>query len=306
MTGPTGTPPEIGQARARFLDLVGELRPALHRYCARLVGSAVDGEDVVQDALAKAFYAIALESEPPPLRPWLFRIAHNTAIDFLRRYEHSRVERRGDLEETVAAEPEPEVDPAAVRASLSSFVALPVRQRSAVILKDVLDCSLSEAAATMGTTVAAVKAALVRGRAALRAQSPAPAVADRPVSIDPIDRARLERYAALFNARDWSGLRALLSDECRLDLVGKAARRGPGVRGYLDRYAAEEVRLAVGTVDGRPALLASVGAGARPTYFIFLEWGRHGGGGDDRVDFIRDYRYAAHVADEAELVIAGA
>jgi RNA polymerase sigma-70 factor, ECF subfamily len=286
--------PEVGEARERFLDLVGELRPALHRYCARLVGSAIDGEDVVQDALAKAFYAIALESEPPTLKPWLFRIAHNTAIDFLRRYEHRRVERRDDLDETTAAEPEPAVDPGALRASLASFLELPPRQRSAVILKDVLDQSLAEAAETMGTTVAAVKAALVRGRAALRAE---PAEARPPAAMAPDERARLERYAALFNARDWDALRALLSDECRLDLVSKAARRGPGVRGYLDRYSREpDVRMAVGRVEGRPALLVfSAASGGRPAYFILIEWS------GDRVGGIRDYRYAAHVAADAEI-----
>lgn len=286
--------PEFGQARERFLALVGELRPALHRYCARLVGSAVDGEDVVQDALAKAFYAIGLESEPPPLRPWLFRIAHNTAIDFLRRYEHSRVERRADLDDTVA-EPEPAADPAVVRASLSGFLTLPVRQRSAVILKDVLGCSLAEAADTMEATIPAVKAALVRGRAALRAQAPSPRP---PAALDDTERARLERYVSLFNARDWEALRDLLSDECRLDLVSKAVRRGSGVRGYIARYEAEpDVHLAVGAVEGRPALLVFVGQAARPAYFIFLEWQ------GDRVSFIRDYRYAAHVAADAEMEI---
>ncbi len=284
---------ELGQARERFLALVGELRPALHRYCARLVGSAVDGEDVVQDALAKAFYAIGLESEPPPLRPWLFRIAHNTAIDFLRRYEHSKVERRADLDDTVA-EPEPAADPAVVRASLSSFLALPVRQRSAVILKDVLGCSLAEAAETMDTSIQAVKAALVRGRAALRAQAPSPRV---PTALDDTERARLERYVTLFNAREWDALRDLLSEECRLDLVSKAARRGPGVRGYIARYEAEpDVTMAVGAVEGRPALLVFAGGDA-PAYFIFLEWR------GDQVSFIRDYRYAAHVAADAEIEI---
>src|SRR5262245_55769199 len=73
-------PPEFGQARERFLALVSELRPELHRYCARLVGSVVVGEDIVQESLAKAFYAISMATEVPPLRPWLFRVAHNTAI----------------------------------------------------------------------------------------------------------------------------------------------------------------------------------------------------------------------------------
>jgi RNA polymerase sigma-70 factor (ECF subfamily) len=287
----SGLPPELAQARERFLELVGELRPALHRYCARLVGSAVDGEDIVQDALAKAFYALSLASEPPPLRAWLFRIAHNTAIDFLRGHERSKVERRSDFEDT-AAEPGEEVDPAAVRASLSSFLELPARQRSAVILKDVLGHSLAEIADTMGATIPAVKAALVRGRAALRGLPRA----ERSIApIDPGERGRLDRYVALFNARDWDGLRSLMSEECRLDLVSKATRRGPGVQGYLARYAGEDVRLSVGTVEGRPALLASVGGSERPDYFILLEWM------GDEVSFIRDYRYAGYVAAEAEI-----
>src|SRR5438128_1524128 len=66
-------------------QLMAALRPRLHRYCARMVGSAVDGEDVVQEALAKA--AAALPGAGAIDRPesWLFRIAHNTALDALRR-----------------------------------------------------------------------------------------------------------------------------------------------------------------------------------------------------------------------------
>src|SRR4051794_1455838 len=156
-------PPELGQARERFLGLVREIRPELHRYCARLVGSAVDGEDIVQETLAKAFYHMSMATELPPLRPWLFRIAHNTAIDSLRRYEQKHVEPRMDFEDTAVLDDS--VAPEVVRAALPRFLALPVSQRSAVILKDVLDHSLEETADTMGTTVAAVKSALVRGRA---------------------------------------------------------------------------------------------------------------------------------------------
>jgi DNA-directed RNA polymerase specialized sigma24 family protein len=67
--------------RAELLALAGELRPDLHRHCARLMGSVIDGEDVVQDTLIRAFVALQDLDEPPPLRPWLFRIAHNRALD---------------------------------------------------------------------------------------------------------------------------------------------------------------------------------------------------------------------------------
>ncbi len=161
----TEVPSELAVARERFLEVVSELRPELHRYCSRLVGSAIDGEDVLQDALAKAFYALSLRPDLPPLRPWLLRIAHNTAIDFLRRYEHRYVEPVAELPET-AEETEDQLEHAqTARVALSSFLALPVRQRSAVILKDVLGHSLDEIANTLHTSVPAVKAALSRGRA---------------------------------------------------------------------------------------------------------------------------------------------
>src|SRR5258708_15881110 len=74
--------PQDAEAFARWL---GELRPGLHRYCARMVGSAFDGEDVVQDALAKAAEAWPGPGAIGAPRAWLFRIAHNAALDALRR-----------------------------------------------------------------------------------------------------------------------------------------------------------------------------------------------------------------------------
>ena len=70
--------------RAEFERLVGEVRPKLHRYCARMTGSAVDAEDIVQDALMKALAALPNVGVIGNPEGWLFRIAHNTALDFLR------------------------------------------------------------------------------------------------------------------------------------------------------------------------------------------------------------------------------
>lgn len=292
-------PAELGRARAQFLELVAELRPELHRYCTRIVGSAVQGEDIVQDVLAKAFYTLSMATQVPALRPWLFRIAHNTAVDFLRRYDQRHVEARGDLDETME-EIEP-VDPVATQVALASFLELPVRQRGAVILKDVLGCTLEETAETMGTSVPAVKAALVRGRAALRAVAERVAgeriAAPRP-KIDGPERRRLERYVSLFNARDWPGLEALLGEECRLDLVSRAARHGHEVHQYYGNYAKVAVRLEVGAVEGRPAMLAFVEGKAQAQYFIVLEWD------GDHVAFIRDYRYVPYIARDLEYAVA--
>jgi RNA polymerase sigma-70 factor (ECF subfamily) len=68
-----------------FLETISTLRPSLHRYCARMTGSVMDGEDVVQETLFEAYRKLDKFDESRPLKPWLFRIAHNRCIDFLRR-----------------------------------------------------------------------------------------------------------------------------------------------------------------------------------------------------------------------------
>src|SRR6059036_1840843 len=70
---------DLRLTRERFATLVAEIRPELHRYCARMTGSIADGEDVVQDTLARAYYELPELKELPPLRPWLFRMAGWTA-----------------------------------------------------------------------------------------------------------------------------------------------------------------------------------------------------------------------------------
>jgi RNA polymerase sigma-70 factor (ECF subfamily) len=282
------TLPSLAQAREEFLALVEGVRPELHRYCARLTGSVIEGEDIVQEVLAKALYALSLQPEVPPLRPWLFRVAHNQAMDFLKSHGRKYTEAREDMEEIAGFEDRP--DPAVVRAALARFLALPVVQRSAVILKDVLGHSLEETAETMGTTVLAVKAALVRGRAKL-----AQVTQEDDVATDHTTREALDRYASLFNARDWDGVRALVGDDCRLDLVSKSQRSGKAVRMYFDRYAKEDVVLRVVRLEGAPALAAYVGEAARPAYFILMEW-RAG-----LVRSIRDFRYVPYIAAEAEV-----
>src|SRR4030088_2487314 len=77
---------ELQQGRRRFLALVDDVRPDLHRYCARMTGSITDGEDVVRDTLARAYYELAELKAMPALRPWLFRIARSIPINSFRSY----------------------------------------------------------------------------------------------------------------------------------------------------------------------------------------------------------------------------
>ena len=289
----TQPPASLVQAREQFQGMVEALRPELHRYCARLTGSVIEGEDIVQETLANAFYALSLKDEVPPLRPWLFRIAHNKAVDFLKSHGRKYTEVRADLEDVAGFDEK--ADPAIVRAALARFLALPMPQRSAVILKDVLGHSLEETAQTMDTTVMAVKAALVRARARLHQ----PEEDDAPRKIEPTAaRAELDRYAALFNARDWDGLRALIADDCRLDLVSKSQRRGKSVGEYFARYEREDVAFRVVRIEGQLALAAHLRGAARAAYFLLLEWE------SGRVRAIRDFRYVPYIATEAELAPA--
>jgi RNA polymerase sigma factor (sigma-70 family) len=301
VTTPSPTPPALAAAREQFLALVDGVRPELHRYCARLTGSVIEGEDIVQDTLAKAFYALSLSQDVPPLRPWLFRIAHNAAMDFLKSHGRKYTDVHADVEELAGFEDKP--DPAVVRAALARFLSLPVTQRSAVILKDVLGHSLEETAETMGTTVMAVKAALVRGRGRLSQQE------RDEIEIAATARAALDRYARLFNTRDWDGVRALVSDDCRLDVVSRSQRRGKQVGAYFGRYEKENVALRLVRLEGRLAFAAYTAdapgkggtAGAvKPAYFILVEIQ------DGRVQLIRDFRYVRYIAAEAEFELLDA
>ena len=79
---------DTGKFEARylaFLETISHLRPRLHRYCSRMTGSITDGEDVVQDALFRAYRSLDTYDDSRPLAAWLFRIAHNHCLDFLRR-----------------------------------------------------------------------------------------------------------------------------------------------------------------------------------------------------------------------------
>jgi RNA polymerase sigma factor (sigma-70 family) len=285
---------ELHEGRQRFLALVAELRPELHRYCARMTGSIADGEDVVQETLARAYYALSELTELPPLRPWLFRIAHRRALDHLRRYD---VRMGRPLDETHDVVADAGLDPEdalaraeAVRAAASRFLDLPPAQRSCVILKDVIGHSLDEIAALLELSVPAVKAALHRGRARLReerAGEPA-----RPRETSPA----VARYAALFNARDWDGVRAMLAEDVQLDLISRAQRSGRReVSSYVTNYAAaSDWRLVPAWLEGREVIAVFRDPSeTRPAYFVELVF--TGG----QVAAIRDYRYVPYIADEA-------
>jgi RNA polymerase sigma factor (sigma-70 family) len=289
------------ERRTELLALAGELRPELHRYCSRLMGSVIEGEDVVQDTLAKALVALDGLAETPPLRAWLFRIAHNRALDVLRSKAIRAAEPIEAAHNVVdQANPDPVeelIRQEAVSTAVSRFSELPILQRSVIILKDILDEPLAEIALLLDLTVDSVKAHLARGRARLReinakssqlpeAKSPSAAVA---------------RYAALFNQRDWDGLRALLADDVKLNQSTHPVRVGSADVGtFFSIYAKiDGVWLAPAWLDGREVIAVFENRlDTKPSYFMWLVWR------GNKITFIRDYKYVRYVMADAELTFS--
>jgi RNA polymerase sigma-70 factor (ECF subfamily) len=286
-----------------FDRLLAGMRPKLHRYCARMIGSAIDGEDVVQDALIKAVESFSAGVPVGNPQAWLFRIAHNTALDFLRRRNRLEALQSGEEVDMVADPTDTVVSREIARASLRTFMRLPVAQRSSVILMDVLGCSLREVCEVMEFSLPAVKAALHRGRTRLSELASEPEDMPQPV-LPEADRARLGAYVERFNARDFDAIRDMIANDVRLDLVNKSRLNGTAeVSRYFGNYAkVQDWHLVPGLVEGRPAILVfdPDKPSAKPEYFMLLQWSA------DKVATIRDFRHASYVAEDVEFSVAKA
>lgn len=280
-----------------FEQLLGAMRPRLHRYCARMTGSVIDGEDMVQETLMKAFVARPSAGVLDNPQGWLLRIAHNATLDFLRRRARGPLMEGDAALDTIAAPDSP--DPEIAATSLRSFMRLPALQRSAVILKDVLDHSLEETTAIIGSSEPAVKSALQRGRASLRALGVEPADTAMPHQLDSATRARLVAYVDRFKAGDFDAVRAMLAEDVRLDLVARLKRSGKQEVGeYFGAYAAAKQWVFSPCVaDGRPAMIVYDRKVSldNPAYFVAIEF--EGG----RVAVIRDFLFARYAMESIEI-----
>ncbi|MFL6789556.1 MAG: sigma-70 family RNA polymerase sigma factor [Bradyrhizobium sp.] len=281
-------------------SLLVPLRPKLHRYCARMVGSVIDGEDVLQDALIKAVEAFAAAGPIANPAGWLFKIAHNTALDFLRRRNRQEALQSAKEVDMIADQLDEIARREIASASLRTFMRLPVAQRASVILMDVLGCSLQEICEVMDYSLPAVKAALHRGRTQLREFAGEPDDAPRP-KLSEADRKRLSAYVRHFNARDFDAIRAMIADDIRLDLVSRTRMKGKAeVSHYFGNYSkVSDWHLVPGMLEGHPAILVfdPNEPGSRPKYFMLLNWRA------DKVATIRDFRHAPYVIDGAEYLV---
>jgi RNA polymerase sigma factor (sigma-70 family) len=287
--------------RTALEAMLSDLRPKLHRYCARMAGSVIDGEDIVQETLLKALQAVDGNAAVERPEQWLFRIAHNAAQDHLRR-RHRERSRMTEADMSMIEDPSGNADARLAAATgLRSFMQLSVAQRSAVILVDVLGLSLHETCEVTGATLAATKAALHRGRAQLRLLASEPEQV-APPRLDADDERRLRRYVDLFNARDFDAVRALIAEDVQLEVVNRLRLRGKAeVSTYFGNYdRVTDWALSLGFIDGRAAILIRDPHAPDDAVrgFMLVEWR------DERVVRIRDFRYAPWCLPDAEIIMA--
>jgi RNA polymerase sigma-70 factor (ECF subfamily) len=233
-------------AAALVEPLLEQHRPALTGHCYRMLGSVLDAEDAVQEAMLRAWKGIDRYQGQASLKTWLYRIATNVCLDQLAASGRRRL-RPVDAGDGPGAVPdrlplptrarEEWVEPipdalalpaddaagpeerAILRESIRlAFVAalqyLPPRQRAALLLTQVLNFSAAEAAAALDMTVPAVNSALQRARATLDARNPA--VVPRALSGE--QQGLVARYVEAFERYDVPALTRLLHEEATLSM----------------------------------------------------------------------------------------
>lgn len=214
-------------------------RPALLGHCYRMLGSAFDADDAVQETMIRAWRAYDRFDGRASLKSWLYRIATNVCLDELNR----RGRRARPIDEGSAApgappvetltqqpgsywiEPIPDADIATTDASpeekaslrqsvriafLAALQKLPPKQRAALLLAEVLECPVAEVAETLDLSIASVNSALQRARGSLAKRS-----SDQPADLTPSQREMLERYVAAFESYDVPRLVQLMKQEVR-------------------------------------------------------------------------------------------
>ncbi len=280
-----------------FLETITNLRPSLHRYCARMTGSVLDGEDVVQEALFEAYRKLDQFDDRRPLAPWLFRIAHNRCIDLLRR--------RNVRNEAEVAVMRPDrvmpVDPtghAVGRAVEHLVLSLPPKERACVLLKDVFDYTLEEIAELVDSTVGGVKAALNRGRSKLAAL---PEPRTPPQNKNAEMSKLLHLYVERFNRHDWDGLRELIADDAQLRVADRFAGRLDDSP-YFGNYERWTVpwQMTTGEVDREPVvvILRQEANVWTPISFVRLEVV------NGRIERIADFSHCPWILAAATSVVA--
>jgi RNA polymerase sigma-70 factor (ECF subfamily) len=250
-----------------FRGLVEPYRHALEVHCYRMLGSALDTEDLVQETLLRAWRALGRFEPRAQIQTWLYRIATNACLDEL--------ERRPRRPQPLDPFPElpvheawaPTYDPEAryaIRegmelALLRAIQELPGRQRAVLIFRDVLGWSAPEVAEVLDTSVASITSALQRARATIDQQLPEAAL--RPPSAN--ERELLERFVASFEHDDIDGLVSLLREDAMLRMPPQPSMLGGSQIAHFFRDVVAHgdltrIKHTATWANGRPAVTINV------------------------------------------------
>jgi RNA polymerase sigma-70 factor, ECF subfamily len=227
-----------------FTQLADPFRGELLAHCYRMLGSADEAEDMVQETYLRAWRSYDGFEGRSSLRTWLYRIATNACLTAIERQgrrpmpsglgaplEGPQSVMPGHADDVPWLTPVPDAllgpvtdDPAAIAgtrdslrlALIAAWQFLPARQRAVLILRDVLDWPAAEVADLLGTTTTAVSSALRRARD--RLAEVAPAEADVSLPTGPSVRALLDRYLLAFERADTKELARLLREDAVLEM----------------------------------------------------------------------------------------
>ncbi len=270
-----------------FTSRTGPFRGELLAHCYRMLGSAEEAEDLVQETYLRAWRSFAGFEGRSSVRTWLYRIATNVCLTEIerrgRRPQPARLSAQAQAQAqdpgtplvTALAvpwlQPLPDAllsgageDPAAVAASragirlawVAALQHLSARQRAMLILRDVLEWPAAQAAELLGTTTTAVNSGLRRARAQLAHALPAEDELAEPT--EPGQRALLERFAAAFESADITALSELLREDVALEMPPEPtwfAGRTAVLRFFATRAldAPERFRMVPVMANGQPA-----------------------------------------------------
>jgi RNA polymerase sigma factor (sigma-70 family) len=155
-----------GGSERAFGAIYERYHRALYGYCRSIVREDVDAQDVLQSTFASAFVALRRGRRDAPLRPWLFRIAHNEAISLIRR-RRSDVELADSAERCVGSAEDRADERARLALLVEDLRELPDRQRSALVMRELSGLSHEEIAVVLETSIGAAKQAVFEARRAL-------------------------------------------------------------------------------------------------------------------------------------------
>jgi RNA polymerase sigma-70 factor (TIGR02960 family) len=275
-----------------FGQLLDPYRRELQVHCYRILGSAADAEDVLQETLLAAWQGLDDFEERSSLRTWLYRIATNRSLNALRSASRrpvmdsplvwAKAPEPARVSEVPWLEPYPDVLLAQIadadagpearyerRESISlAFVAalqlLPPRQRAALVLRDVLGFRAAEAAQILEMTTAAVRGALQRARSTLQDNLPptGPGAPPPPPPNSPAEAALVERFAAAFAVGDIDEIVGMLTEDVWLSMP-------PIPLEYQGRdVAAQALSMIFGR--GRSHRLVGTRANGQPAFGIYV------------------------------------